>query len=273
MFDSSFTMTSKEEPDLVDKQFLSILTSLFIDGMAGECSKKRTKTGAFSHGNHNGNSVARIPLKFRSVVLGTEIKTYCTRKAESRNVDRSSASDPEIQNLRTLIFGLSDVFNNLLMGIWGNISLIKIDVDPLEPFVAHLEKMESFIQNGSALMNGIFGYLSERRMTTKKIRLNLLVRELIEYIPLDCFPVEIDVWTVQRVCVVGQKHAVAIAETLSFMLEQIVMQTQIQYEKILQYVNKIENARKRLQAIKQLIDRAWEIICRLRLFAGQDVKI
>lgn len=272
MFDSSFTISSEKTTPLIDEQFLSILTSLFVDGMAGELSRKRTKTGAYCKGNRTERGVARIPLNFESAVVGAEIKAYCTRKADPRNIDRNNAPDHAVQNLRTFILGLSDAFNNLFMGIWGNVSLIKMAADPLNDYVPHIEKMESTIQNGAALINAIFGYLSERRMTAKKIRLNLLVNELIEYLPLDYFSVQLNVSSVRQDYVLGQRPAVALAETLSFMLEQIVKQVHIQYKKIAGYEERIQSAAKHLDAIKALINRAREILRHLRLFVGQNIK-
>lgn len=80
--------------------------------------------------------------------------------------------------VRTLIKGISHHFNNLLMGIWGNLSLMRITIDDDHPATHWLNEMETLIQDGAYLTHLILGYLGERRVYAQRIRLKQLSKEI-----------------------------------------------------------------------------------------------
>jgi signal transduction histidine kinase len=83
--------------------------------------------------------------------------------------------------MRTIIGGLSQHYNNLLMGIWGNITLLGMLLEKNHPAIDSLIQIECLIQNGSSLIHLLFGYLIERRTTTKRLRLKQLIQEIKTY--------------------------------------------------------------------------------------------
>jgi signal transduction histidine kinase len=83
--------------------------------------------------------------------------------------------------LRTIIGGLSQHYNNLLMGIWGNITLLGMLLEKNHPAIDSLKQIEGLIQNGSSLIHLLFGFLIERRTTTKRLRLDQLIQEIKTY--------------------------------------------------------------------------------------------
>jgi hypothetical protein len=80
--------------------------------------------------------------------------------------------------IRTLIRGLSHHFNNVMMGMWGNATLIRLQVSDDDPLHEHMVQMERLIQSGSFLINMVLGYLGERRSMEKRVRLNQLIQEI-----------------------------------------------------------------------------------------------
>lgn len=87
--------------------------------------------------------------------------------------------------VRTLIKGLSDHFNDLMMGIWGNISLIRILLPQDHQAFERVLLMERMIQEGAYLIQLILGYLAERRSVGKTVRLNQLIHHMACYSPKD----------------------------------------------------------------------------------------
>jgi hypothetical protein len=80
--------------------------------------------------------------------------------------------------IRILIRGLSHHFNNVMMGMWGNATLIRLQVPVDDPLHGHMVQMERLIQSGSFLINMVLGYLGERRSMEKRVRLNQLIQEI-----------------------------------------------------------------------------------------------
>lgn len=90
---------------------------------------------------------------------------------------------PEVtaSSIRTFIGGLSHCYNNLLMGIWGNASLIGMVSEKSATFQTWLAELEDLIENGSNLMHLLFGYIAERRAAARRLRLKQLKIELDLY--------------------------------------------------------------------------------------------
>ncbi|MEJ2040169.1 MAG: ATP-binding protein [Desulfosarcinaceae bacterium] len=85
--------------------------------------------------------------------------------------------------IQTLINGISNHFSDLIMGIWGNASLIRLHLDQDHPSYERVVRLEKMIQEGAYLIQLILGYLGERRSAGKAIRLNHLVHQIGCYLP------------------------------------------------------------------------------------------
>ena len=64
------------------------------------------------------------------------------------------------------------------MGIWGNASLIRMQLNPEDERFPRVVQMERLIQSGGFLIHMVLGYLGERRTVAKRIRLNQLISEI-----------------------------------------------------------------------------------------------
>ncbi len=68
-------------------------------------------------------------------------------------------------------------FNNLLMAVTGNTSLILLDTDPDNPNYERLMNIEKQVQSGSKLTRQLLGYAREGRYEIRPISLSQLVKE------------------------------------------------------------------------------------------------
>lgn len=256
--------------NIIDDHFLSIITSLFVEGMAfdqfdlqGEAPLDRR--GPDLEENAKGMSV---PLHFTSVAKTEEIREFCGRKAEPWHSRRKQHKQYSYATIRTFILGLSDAFNNLLMGMWGNLSLINMTIDASHPIYERVAKVEQLIQNGSALINGVFGYLGERRAIAKKIRLNLLLQEINESIPIDGQRIKRDIVNASRASASGVNYSALIGGSLARMLTQLTNHIQRHCIQISAQKQITKAIRTRLQTINRLLQRAFYIIYQLEMYAG-----
>jgi len=85
-----------------------------------------------------------------------------------------------MEALGTLAGGVAHDFNNLMMGILGNISLILFGTDPSHPHYEKLKNIENMIQSCSKLTNQLLGYARKGKYEVKPINLNHVVKESSE---------------------------------------------------------------------------------------------
>ncbi|NVL89865.1 MAG: response regulator [Desulfobacterales bacterium] len=79
-----------------------------------------------------------------------------------------------------LAAGIAHGFNNLLMAIQGNVSLILLDIDSTHPIYERLKKVERHVQSASKLTGQLLGYARKGRYEVKPIDLNQVVEESSE---------------------------------------------------------------------------------------------
>lgn len=77
----------------------------------------------------------------------------------------------KMEAVATLAGGIAHNFNNILMTIQGNTSLLLMKTDPTAPAFQKLEKIEEYIRYGSDLSNQLLGFF--RGGTTKKSTTNI----------------------------------------------------------------------------------------------------
>ncbi len=83
----------------------------------------------------------------------------------------------KVEAIGTLAGGIAHNFNNLLMAIMGNTSLMLLDTDPIDPNYERLKSIEKSVHSGSKLTQQLLGYAREGRYEIKPLNLNQLVKE------------------------------------------------------------------------------------------------
>jgi PAS domain S-box-containing protein len=83
----------------------------------------------------------------------------------------------KVEAIGTLAGGIAHNFNNLLMGIMGNTSLMFLETDPAHPNYERLKNIEESVQSGSKLTSQLLGYAREGGYKIVPISLNQLVRD------------------------------------------------------------------------------------------------
>lgn len=125
------------------------------------------------------SKIVRVPLDQHQPISRQEKKEVRKKPRYSSTgpakLPRKAASRSIVRNL---IKGISHHFNNLLMGIWGNLSLMRMTIDDDHPASHWLNEMERLIQDGAHLTHLILGYMGERRVYAQRIRLKQLSTEI-----------------------------------------------------------------------------------------------
>jgi PAS domain S-box-containing protein len=86
----------------------------------------------------------------------------------------------KMEAIGTLAGGVAHDFNNLMMGMLGNISLVIHETDPAHPHYEMLKHVDELIQSGSKLTRQLLGYARKGKYEVKPASLNKIVKESSE---------------------------------------------------------------------------------------------
>jgi signal transduction histidine kinase len=86
----------------------------------------------------------------------------------------------KMEALGTLAGGIAHTFNNLLMAIMANISVMLLESDPAHPHHEKLTTIERIIGNGSKLTKQLLEYATEGTHEIRTLNLNQVVNETSE---------------------------------------------------------------------------------------------
>ena len=96
---------------------------------------------------------------------------------EKKRMEAQLAYSQKMQSIGTLAGGIAHNFNNLLMGIQGNASLIQFNKKPDDPDFNRLSIIHKLVESGSSLTAQLLGYAREGRYEVKPLNFNQLVKE------------------------------------------------------------------------------------------------
>ncbi|MBN1104036.1 MAG: PAS domain S-box protein [Deltaproteobacteria bacterium] len=92
-----------------------------------------------------------------------------------KRLEEQAFHSHKMEAVGTLAGGIAHEFNNLFMGIQGNISLIMLDIDPSHPHYGKLQNIERYLGNGSELTQQLLGFARGGKYEIRPVHLNDLV--------------------------------------------------------------------------------------------------
>ncbi|GAI76255.1 unnamed protein product, partial [marine sediment metagenome] len=131
---------------------------------------------------------------------------------ERKNLEGQLQQAQKMEAIGTLAGGIAHNFNNLLMGIQGNTSLMLLDPDLSQPHHERLKKIEKVVQGAAELTKQILGFAKGGKYKVKPTDLNNLVQKSSEMFgstkkeiriyskyQKDIWPVEVDQKQIKQV--------------------------------------------------------------------------
>ena len=118
------------------------------------------------------------PVGFRGIVRDVSERAAAAR--EQQRLEAQLRQAQRMEAVGTLAGGIAHNFNNLLMGIQGNVSLVRKDTDPRHPHHQRLTTIQSLVTSGSKLTRELLGFARAGRYEVRPIDINQLVREAAE---------------------------------------------------------------------------------------------
>ena len=108
--------------------------------------------------------------------LGRIIERMWAREKQER-LESQLQHAKKMESIGTLAGGIAHNFNNLLMGIQGNASMMLLDIDSSHPRHKNLKNIEKLVDNGAKLSAQLIGYAREGKYEVKPTSLNQLVKD------------------------------------------------------------------------------------------------
>jgi len=96
---------------------------------------------------------------------------------EKKNLESQLLQAQKMEAIGTLAGGIAHNFNNLLMSIQGNTSLMLLDTNPNHPHYERLTNIEKSVQSGSKLTSQLLGYARGGRYEVKPISINRIITD------------------------------------------------------------------------------------------------
>lgn len=126
---------------------------------------------------HHARAIKWIDDRWVRLQISTDI-TDLKRLERERIQDAHQLQTQRLEALGILAGGIAHEFNNLLMAMLGNLSLIKFKIDDSYPFRRHLSKIEESIQQAAGLTDQLLGYARKGRYEDTRLQINSLVQAL-----------------------------------------------------------------------------------------------
>ena len=188
-------------------------------------------------------------------------------------VQVSHLAKPAPSSIREFIGGLSHCYNNLLMGIWGNATLIGMVLEKSDPFQSWLAELEDLIQNGSNLIHLLFGYIAERRSVARKLRLKQLRIELDAYRKTCGVG---NAFSIIEDCIYEVSHTttrIQLSANLARVIDQMQFLLQQKRSLIDEKTFRSTKAAAHLKKIDALFNRGTRLIIKLQYYAGVRIPV
>jgi len=96
---------------------------------------------------------------------------------EKQNLEAQLLQAQKMEAIGTLAGGIAHNFNNLLMSIQGNTSLMLLDTPSDHPHYERLTNIEKSVQSGSKLTSQLLGYARGGSYEVKPISINRIIQE------------------------------------------------------------------------------------------------
>jgi len=115
---------------------------------------------------------------FRGIIRDITERVHAAQ--ETADLEARLQRSQRMEAIGTLAGGIAHNFNNLLMGIQGNISLLARELDEDSPHGKRLATIEALVDGGSRLTAQLLGYARSGRVEIRVVDLNSLALETAE---------------------------------------------------------------------------------------------
>ncbi|NOR45027.1 MAG: response regulator [Candidatus Delongbacteria bacterium] len=114
-------------------------------------------------------------------IIGTDINEYKKSEARERLFQEKMQHSEKMEALGNLAAGIAHDFNNILMGIQGNISILKLKLSEDESSNQKLGKIENYIETASNLAKQMLGIAKGGRYDIVSLNINEVISSVLKF--------------------------------------------------------------------------------------------
>lgn len=100
---------------------------------------------------------------------------------ERRRLELQLNQSQKLDAIGKLAGGVAHDFNNILMGIQGNASMLLLDYTPEDPHYNRLRLIEEFVKRGANLTGQLLGFAREGKYDPKTLSVNDLLKKSLQF--------------------------------------------------------------------------------------------
>jgi len=140
----------------------------------------RHKTGKWVAVEAVGTNWLHDPVMNGIVVNIRDISARKNAEQERSKLQEQLQQAMKMEAIGRLAGGVAHDFNNVLMAIQGNVSLMLLDCDPGHDLFPRLRNIEKQVASGSRLTSRLLGYARKEPQQWRAVQINRLVRDSAE---------------------------------------------------------------------------------------------
>jgi len=131
---------------------------------------------------------------------------------EHRKLEQQLSQSQKLDAIGQLASGVAHDFNNILMGIQGNATLMQMEYHPEHPHYQKLSRIEEHVKRGANLTRQLLGFAREGKYEVRTLSLNDLIRKVAQFflethkeieadfqLQNDLYPIEADAGQIEQV--------------------------------------------------------------------------
>ncbi len=127
---------------------------------------------------HQARAIKWLDGRWVRLQISTDI-TRLKELEQERIKEAHLQQTQRLEALGILAGGVAHEYNNLLMSMLGNLSLINFNIDISHPFHRYLKKIEESIRMAANLTDQLLGYAQKGRYENQCIQINTLIRATV----------------------------------------------------------------------------------------------
>jgi|WetSurMetagenome_2_1015567.scaffolds.fasta_scaffold00139_9 two-component system, cell cycle sensor histidine kinase and response regulator CckA len=135
----------------------------------------RRKDGAVRTGVYSARSL-RIADEPCILLIMRDITELRRLEEDRKKLEHQLLQSQKLDAIGQLAGGVAHDFNNILMSIGGNTSLMMMDCNPDHPYYQRLKRIEESVERGARLTRQLLGFAREGKYEVRVLSINDLVR-------------------------------------------------------------------------------------------------
>lgn len=140
----------------------------------------RKKDGTLRNGIYSARPI-QIDSEACIIFICQDITEKKNMEAEHRKLEQQLNQMQKMEAIGQLAGGVAHDFNNILLGIQGNASMLMMEYNPEHPHYQRLNRIEEYVRRGAELTRQLLGFAREGKYEPKTLFLNDLIRKSAQF--------------------------------------------------------------------------------------------